>query len=104
MFEPIQAAQYKEGWFSRKHLYIEDPNNPRIIVNVPSEEELNALQLKIFLGSVPFYMLFRSGRIWSRGIMNQLLFFALSFYASRGWASLLLMNPRFEAARRNNQN
>lgn len=98
VFEPLRAPKHRHGWFSRSHLYIEDPENPRLIVNVPSYDKLDALQLKIFLASVPFYMLFRSGRIWDRGLMNHVMFFALSFYASRGWASLFYMNSRFEAA------
>ena len=99
IYDPIKTPKHRHSWFSRKHLYLEDPENPRIIVNVPSQDKLNALQFKIFVATIPFYMLFRSGRIWSRGLMNHVMFFALSFYASRGWASLFYMNPRFEAAR-----
>ena len=70
-------------------------------MNVPSLKDYEQLGSGIFMASIPFYILFRRGKLWNRGFMNHLLFIALSYYASHGWASVLL-NSRLEAARQNN--
>ena len=57
----------------------------------------------IFFGSFIIYALFRKGRIWTTpGIMNHVLFGAISYTAAKGYSQFFYLNPYFAAAVRNN--